>query len=171
MPWFTYIVTPIATGLRHPEAENAITPEMCIPIYPNEVHPIGRAPLHTIPEFPFSNCYHWIQLGLNVRVRAKPDHEVFDATRAIHLPVPQRLDMLDCWEADHDRANAILKSRRKKAVSGTAALSITRLTICAAGVVSPGARGWRHRRFFHVGCTRIRCIFVLLHEQRGVRRS
>lgn len=104
---------------------------MCIPIHPNEDHPTGRAPLHTIPEFPISNCYHWSQLGLDVRVRAKPEGEVFDATRAIHLPVPQRLDTLDCWEADQDRAEAILKSRRKKAVSGIVAPITTRLTVCA----------------------------------------
>lgn len=142
MPWFSYIATPIATGLRLLEAENAITPEMCIPIYPNEEHPTGRAPLRTIPEFPFSNCYHWIQLGLDVRVRAKPEGEVFDATRAIHLPVPQRLDMLDCWEADHDRAERTLKGRRKKAVGGMAVPCATRLTVCAARVVAPGARRW-----------------------------
>ncbi|EIW54175.1 uncharacterized protein TRAVEDRAFT_132051, partial [Trametes versicolor FP-101664 SS1] len=83
MPWFSYIATPIATGLRLPAVQNAITSDMCIPIYPNEEHPTGRAPLCTIPEFPFSNSYHWIQLGMDVRVRAKPGDEVFDATRAI----------------------------------------------------------------------------------------
>ncbi|KAI0365073.1 hypothetical protein BV20DRAFT_955066, partial [Pilatotrama ljubarskyi] len=73
MLWYRFTVNPIATTLRAENIKDAITPEMCIPIYPNTVHPEGRRPLHTTPEFPFSNCYHWFATSVDVPMRAMPD--------------------------------------------------------------------------------------------------
>ncbi|KAI0351941.1 hypothetical protein OH77DRAFT_1362833, partial [Trametes cingulata] len=73
MPWYEFTLTPIATILRAENARDRITPDMCIPIYPNTAHPAGRPPLQTNPEFPFPNCYHWFATSVDVRVRAMPD--------------------------------------------------------------------------------------------------
>lgn len=100
MPWFTYIVTPIATGLRPSEAENAITVHPYLP-QRSASYRACSSPHH--PRVPVLKLLPLDTVGSERPCAAKPDHEVFDATRAIHLPVPQRLDMLDCWEADHDR--------------------------------------------------------------------
>ena len=59
----------IETTLRLENESKGITSDMCIPIYPNEVHPTGRSALRTEPVFPFSNCYHWAFSNIDVRVR------------------------------------------------------------------------------------------------------
>ena len=42
-----------------------------MPIFPATHHPTGRAPLRAHPEFPFSNCYHWLGEDMEMDVRIK----------------------------------------------------------------------------------------------------
>ncbi|KAI9067447.1 hypothetical protein FKP32DRAFT_1588548 [Trametes sanguinea] len=97
-PWYRFRVSPIATKLRKEDPEIGITPAMCIPIYPNTVHPNGRPPLRPQGVFPYSNCYHWIENIIQVRVRARP--EGFDETNVIRLSYDSMSDMAEIWAED-----------------------------------------------------------------------
>ncbi|KAI0350652.1 hypothetical protein OH77DRAFT_1412753 [Trametes cingulata] len=110
-PWYKFAISPIATALRAEEPEQGLTTDMCIAIYPNTVHPRRRPPLRTIPEFPFSNCYHWLLPELDVRIRAKPDDGVFDATNAVQLPPRERTAMSYYWNDDINRRQETLHRR------------------------------------------------------------
>ncbi|RPD52666.1 hypothetical protein L227DRAFT_441155 [Lentinus tigrinus ALCF2SS1-6] len=88
LPWpqsryFEYLLSPIAPRLRAEDPRLGFTPDMTVPIFPNKPHPsAGREPVHTDPEFPFSNCYHWIGYYVKVCVRARP-RELFDHGEAV----------------------------------------------------------------------------------------
>ncbi|KAJ8463624.1 hypothetical protein ONZ51_g10139 [Trametes cubensis] len=100
-PWYRFEVQPIATSLRLEDKARGITPDMCIPIFPNNSHPSGREPLRPYPEglFPYSNCYHWFEAkAVNVRVRARP--EEFDETGAVKLNARSRIQMQRYWIED-----------------------------------------------------------------------
>ena len=71
---------------------------MCIPIFPNEVHPAGRAALHTEPAFPFSGCYLWALADTAIRV--VPKAEGWKPREAVLLPPLQRVEMRMLWEVD-----------------------------------------------------------------------
>ena len=60
---------------------------MCVPIFPNTVHPRSREPVRPKPErpFPYDNCYHWSHTDTKIRVLADP--EGFDTMVAIKLDV------------------------------------------------------------------------------------
>ncbi|RPD70412.1 hypothetical protein L226DRAFT_554814 [Lentinus tigrinus ALCF2SS1-7] len=74
-PYYEYSVRPIAPCLRKEDKEDCITPDM--------YHRRGREPIHSDPEFPFSNCYHWLNYGLRLRIRAR--FELFDHGEAVML--------------------------------------------------------------------------------------
>ncbi|KAJ3007063.1 hypothetical protein NUW54_g3693 [Trametes sanguinea] len=97
-PWYRFRVSPIAPKLRKEDPKRGITPAMCIPIYPNTVHPNGRPPLRPQGVFPFSNCYHWIENTSQVRVRARP--EGFDETNLVRLSYDSMSDMAEIWAED-----------------------------------------------------------------------
>ncbi|PIL33725.1 hypothetical protein GSI_04350 [Ganoderma sinense ZZ0214-1] len=91
-PWFMFDVIPIAPCL--PPNDGVSTPEMCVPVFPNTRHPSGRMHIHTNPQFPYDNCYHWSHARqLTVRIRAKP--EQFDDDRATKL---EPRELLTFWE-------------------------------------------------------------------------
>ncbi|KAL7277705.1 hypothetical protein ACG7TL_008640 [Trametes sanguinea] len=98
-PWYQFEVSPIATKLRKEDAKKGITPAMCIPIYPNTVHPTGRPPLRPEGVFPFKDCYHWLDNILQVRVRSRP--EGFDETNAVKLSVDSICDLEEIWLEDY----------------------------------------------------------------------
>lgn len=73
---------------------------MCVPIFPNTRHPSGRMHIHTTPEFPYDNCYHWsLAEKLTVRIRAKP--EKFDDDHAIKLEPRELITLWDLAAPDH----------------------------------------------------------------------
>ncbi|RPD56370.1 hypothetical protein L226DRAFT_468638, partial [Lentinus tigrinus ALCF2SS1-7] len=67
-PWHVFDVYPIWQSLRPSDEDKCITPDMCMPIFPNDNHPSGRAPLVTKPVFPFDNCYIWSEVKMEIRV-------------------------------------------------------------------------------------------------------
>lgn len=81
---FGYVVTPIAPSLRAEDKDEGYAADMCVPIFPNTSHPLGRTPVRTETAFPYSNCYHWEMFQTNIRVRARP--EKFDERQATMLP-------------------------------------------------------------------------------------
>ncbi len=83
-PLYEYLISPIAPCLRKEDPEMCFTRDMAMPIYPNTSHPHQRQPIHTDPQFPFSNCYHWLDYRMRVHVRARA--EMFDHSKAIMLP-------------------------------------------------------------------------------------
>ncbi|KAI9067449.1 hypothetical protein FKP32DRAFT_261537 [Trametes sanguinea] len=97
-PWYHFDVSPIAPKFRKEDPKRGITPAMCIPIYPNTVHPNGRPPLRPQGVFPFSNCYHWIDNMTEVRVRARP--EGFDETNVVRLSYDSMSDLEEIWVED-----------------------------------------------------------------------
>ncbi|KAI0739745.1 hypothetical protein C8Q80DRAFT_1050456, partial [Daedaleopsis nitida] len=66
--WCRYCILPVATTLRPASQRNGITPDMVIPIAPNVDQLREKDALSTIPEFPFSNCYFWMDSRMNIRV-------------------------------------------------------------------------------------------------------
>ena len=88
---YTFNVSPIAKALRDPEGSPAYTEKMCIPLFPNEVHPAGRAALYTEPAFPFSGCYLWALADTAVRVL--PKAEGWKPREAVLLPPLQRVEI------------------------------------------------------------------------------
>ncbi|KAI0664046.1 hypothetical protein C8Q70DRAFT_215546 [Cubamyces menziesii] len=92
-PWYRFEILPIAPCLRPSDDARGITPDMCVPIYPNTSHPSGRTPLHPEPEglFPYNNCYSWFETKATVRVRSRP--EEFDETHAVTLPPMGRVKL------------------------------------------------------------------------------
>ncbi|OSC97337.1 hypothetical protein PYCCODRAFT_1145966 [Trametes coccinea BRFM310] len=97
-PWYRFEVSPIATKPREHITKNGITPAMCIPIFPNTVHPNGRPPLRPEGAFPFSKCYHWLDNIIEVRVQARP--EGFDESNAVRLSVDSICDLAEVWVED-----------------------------------------------------------------------
>ncbi|KAI0327912.1 hypothetical protein GY45DRAFT_1355416 [Cubamyces sp. BRFM 1775] len=100
-PWYRFEVEPIATSLRPEDKTRGITPDLCIPIYPNTSHPTGRIPVKPEPEglFPYDNCYHWFDAKLvGVRIRARP--EEFDETNAVALSVDSRMHIEQALEKE-----------------------------------------------------------------------
>lgn len=83
-PWYRYDVSAIAPTLRAEDKDEGYAADMCVPIYPNTSHPLGRAPVRAEPVFPYSNCYHWAEFKMEIRVRARP--EQFDEREATLLP-------------------------------------------------------------------------------------
>ncbi|KAI0350634.1 hypothetical protein OH77DRAFT_1430812 [Trametes cingulata] len=110
-PWYKFSISPIGTAPRTEEPEHGVTHDMCIAIHPNTAHPRNRPPVHTVPEFPFPNCYHWLAVDVHVRIRAKPDDGVFDATNAVRLPPSERSAMIYYWNDDINRLRGTLRRR------------------------------------------------------------
>ncbi|KAJ2992648.1 hypothetical protein NUW54_g7884 [Trametes sanguinea] len=117
-PWYQFDVSPIAPKLRKEDAKRGITPAMCIPIYPNTVHPNGRPPLRPQGDFPFSNCYHWIENTTQLRVRARP--EGFDETNVVRLSYDSMSDLEEIWTED---ILAIISARRAAEAANSQALA------------------------------------------------
>ena len=75
---------------------------MCAPIFPNETHPTGRAPVHTQPVFPFPNCYHLAFYNIKVRVCASDEGWKF--SEAFKLPSLGKYTLNSHWDTDFAEA-------------------------------------------------------------------
>ncbi|EIW54185.1 uncharacterized protein TRAVEDRAFT_132557 [Trametes versicolor FP-101664 SS1] len=109
-PWYRYKVCPIAPSLRAEDKDRGYAPDMCVPIFPNAFHPLGRTPIHTDPVFPYDNCYHWAEFHTDIRVRARPEH--FDERRATMLPSTEYGKMDDYVGEDIPRMDELQRQHR-----------------------------------------------------------
>ncbi len=109
-PWYRYRVCPIAPSLRAEDKDEGYAPEMCMPIFPNTSHPLGRPSVRTVPVFPYDNCYHWAEFHTDIRVRARP--ELFDERRAILLPGAEKVDMNRHLGEDIPRMDELQRQHR-----------------------------------------------------------
>lgn len=120
------LVSPIAPCLGPTDEKTGMTADMCIPIYPNTDHPTARSSVHTEPEFPYNNCYHWSRAQLNVRIRCPP--ELFDIDHAIKLPVTSKMELFHLRSIDYHRMEEFEKQHQIPASGAQAVASPTRLT-------------------------------------------
>ncbi|KAL7277708.1 hypothetical protein ACG7TL_008643 [Trametes sanguinea] len=111
-PWYRFDVSPIATGLRAENPGRAITPDMCIPIFPNTDHPANRVPMQPMRPFPYTHCYHWFDSILQVRVRSRP--EQFDETEVVKLSSAEQMELEFAWTDDAIRSADTIKARGHK---------------------------------------------------------
>ncbi len=111
--WYGFNIWPVGPSLRVVDEKRGIEPDMCVPIFPNEVHPAGRAPVRPSSAFPYNHCYHWVGLKMDVRVHAR--EEGFDNARAIRLPAGDRVDMTALFGLDRGRAKRTRLARDQAA--------------------------------------------------------
>ena len=96
---------------------------MCVPIYPNEIYPTGRASIHTEPTFPFSDCYHWAFYNVDVRVCAT--QEGWNSDEGVRLLPKGEVSMEMCWGSDlADALRAQEKGKRRDIGEGTLVMNI-----------------------------------------------
>ncbi len=133
------LVSPIAPCLGPIDNKTGMTADMCIPIYPNTNHPTARAPVHTEPEFPYNNCYHWSRAQLNVRIRCPP--EMFDIDHAVKLPVPSKIELFHLRSIDYLRMEELEKQHQTTASGAQVVASLPQLNAesLSAHEVSEGA--------------------------------
>ena len=95
-----------------------MTADMCTPIFPNTIHPLGRRPL--VPEplgsFPYTNCYHWPDMQIDLRVLARP--EGFAREKAVKLPAEESLRLSMCLAEDKSKHFSAIKARHLSKVGG-----------------------------------------------------
>ncbi|KAI0752804.1 hypothetical protein C8Q80DRAFT_1148311 [Daedaleopsis nitida] len=70
-PYSKFNIHLVGSGLRPADPARCVTPDMSIPIFPCTEHPLGRPPIHPNVPLPFTNCYHWGGLDMELRVRIK----------------------------------------------------------------------------------------------------
>nr|VWP01481.1 Cell cycle regulatory protein [Ganoderma boninense] len=109
--WYAYNVRPVGPSIRVVYDKRGYESDMCVPIFPNETHPTGRPPVHPGSDFPYDNCFHWAAMDMDVRILAR--EEGFDNTRAIRLPVRQRMDMDLQFRPDLGRAKRTRLAREE----------------------------------------------------------
>ncbi len=110
-PWYSFSISILSTAPPKADEERGITPDMCLPIAPNEWrHPLGRQPLHTDPPFPFPDCYHWPFSEVDVRVRARKDG--FNTDSAIKLPPEERVMKNAYFSIDITKSEAAQQKRQ-----------------------------------------------------------
>ncbi|TFK90271.1 hypothetical protein K466DRAFT_485121 [Polyporus arcularius HHB13444] len=116
-PDFKYFVYVVGPGLRPEDPEQCYTADMCMPIFPNTDHPTGRRPpVRTVPEFPFSNCYHWFGPDTSLMVRVKNDIYVGHGDpEYIKLPTGDYVDMEYIHQEDMNRMIEMRAERDKHA--------------------------------------------------------
>lgn len=103
---FQYTASVVGPGLRPEDPEFCFTRDMCVPIFPNTLHPFAdRAPVQprTGP-FPFGNCYHWFGGSTALDLRVLNDGRRYAAEEWVSLPANEqdRLERLrsgDAWRA------------------------------------------------------------------------
>ncbi|RPD57918.1 hypothetical protein L226DRAFT_492889 [Lentinus tigrinus ALCF2SS1-7] len=118
-PWFRYGLNPIATSLRLEDPQRFITSDMAVPIYPNTSHPTGRSPVHPATPFPFSNCYHWINYEIVVRVKAVEGG--WDHSHAISIGNPQFRSVEKAFNNDWVLISRLLEERHTADSTGNVA--------------------------------------------------
>ncbi|KAI0740897.1 hypothetical protein C8Q76DRAFT_791281 [Earliella scabrosa] len=110
--WCRYSVEPVATVLRLNEPARGLTPDMVMPIFPNTRYSKGREPISPETQFPFRNCFFWIDSAMTVRIPVRPDG--YDDTRAIRLSPRSDFDFITCWEVEHSRIDAAMDLLEKQ---------------------------------------------------------
>ncbi|KAI0653328.1 hypothetical protein C8Q70DRAFT_1059400 [Cubamyces menziesii] len=104
-PTFKYSVYVVGPGLRPPNPELCLTPDMSIPIHPSTDHPSGtRNAVVTEPPFPFTSCYHWYGRDMQFDIRILNDGRDYKADPRVALPPIQqvRLESMrgeDMWKS------------------------------------------------------------------------
>lgn len=58
----------VGQGLPTRLKDEFVERDMCVPIYPNTLHPLAREPLRARPPFPFPDCYQYSFVNATVRV-------------------------------------------------------------------------------------------------------
>ncbi len=111
VPWYGFDVSLIAPFPPPADEELGLNPDMGTPIYPNPTHPNGRAPVIPQPpgSFPYSNCYHWPGMELDIRMLARP--EGFDRAKTVRLPPKELLKLMRCVAEDEGNRSAALRAR------------------------------------------------------------
>ncbi|KAI0326073.1 hypothetical protein GY45DRAFT_1286152 [Cubamyces sp. BRFM 1775] len=107
--WYRYQVSLIGPSLRPEVPQQGITSDMAIPISPNTNRPRGRSPICTETPFPFSNCYHWVNGKVLVRIRRKDER--YDDANAVRI-TPMQHVMIDMeFSNDYKRIDAFERKR------------------------------------------------------------
>lgn len=113
--WCTYCVKLIGNTLRAEDRTLGLLADMVIPILPNtQCASDTRPPIRPTPEFPFPNCFHWMETITNVRM-CRPASGFTDDSRAIRLEPEQHHATRWTFSQDYDRIDQIMG--KKKAVS------------------------------------------------------
>ncbi|KAI0690788.1 hypothetical protein C8T65DRAFT_671286 [Cerioporus squamosus] len=120
--WCHYWVQPIATTLRPAVPEEGITEDMVLPIYPNTQYAKGRRPVDSSPQFPFPNCYFWIQSTMTLRVRVKRGLDGYDNEKATTVSIARHTALRTAWNEDSLRMYSL---RRAESPQSSAAASHT----------------------------------------------
>ncbi|KAL1937880.1 hypothetical protein VTO73DRAFT_12773 [Trametes versicolor] len=123
---FRYMAYLIGPGLRPENPKLCITPDMCIPIYPNTQHPVeDRETLRSDPPFPFGNCYHWFGPDMWLDLRIVNDGRDYSAETRTMLPPDQHVKMVGIQGRDIWRSICTQKDR--DGLSGTGAVPLIAL--------------------------------------------
>ncbi|PIL33676.1 hypothetical protein GSI_04300 [Ganoderma sinense ZZ0214-1] len=109
--WCRYSMSPIASSLRAEDRQNGLLQDMVVPIYPNTQHSSQkRPPVRPSGTFPASNCFHWIDTLTNVRVRRRPEGELFDDAQTVSLTGRQHVAIQMAFSDDYARADKLLST-------------------------------------------------------------
>ena len=98
-PWCRYSVSFIGNTLRPEEPTIGITSDMVVPIRPCFLE--GRPQATPARPFPFPSCYHWIEAGADVRIRAKPGG--YDEDHAVKSTIPEHMMIVRTFSDDYER--------------------------------------------------------------------
>ncbi|KAJ2998289.1 hypothetical protein NUW54_g7048 [Trametes sanguinea] len=116
--WFKFLIYLIAPTLLYNDPSDGMTSDMCIPVYPNTVHPAGRSPLYTEEPFPFANCYYWVNHMTYIRVR-RTDGQ-YDDDQAVKVTPWEHVTMNIALSKDQQRiaiSRGTLHSRNEEDTS------------------------------------------------------
>ena len=91
-----------------------MSPDMSISIHPNAATPQDRPPLVTESpnSFPYTNCYHWLDMALDIRVLARP--EGFDESKTAELPTEESFRLSRYLAEDRAKRTIALATRAAK---------------------------------------------------------
>ncbi len=113
-PWYSFDIYLVGLCLPSPNQEECVTPDMCVPIFPNTSHPEGRIPVRTEPPFPFDNCFIWSLPNLEIRVCPRAEGFDWDETTRLPTgPVDERSRWLDYEGEDRVRQHTARQARQQ----------------------------------------------------------
>ncbi|KAH9889290.1 hypothetical protein C8Q73DRAFT_707006 [Cubamyces lactineus] len=131
-PTFKYFVYGVGPGLRPPNPELCLTPDMSIPIHPNTSHPSGtRDAVVTEPPFPFSGCYRWCGRDMQFDIRILNDGHDYETDPRIALPPIQQVRLGSMRGEDMGKSLCALrkKSRESRYSNATRVHEETQTTV------------------------------------------
>ena len=114
----SYVFDSLLVGPGIRPSEKGVTNDMCVPIFPATAHPSGRAPVHSEPPFPFSDCYHWFGPGmqLDILIKGGMFPREPDTTPSTLLPIRQAMVVEDACSDDMDRCCELLEQLKDNRV-------------------------------------------------------